>query len=169
MATLSRIKARFKVEYFSRGTFHDRNRTHRRSNGSVLPFRVAPAHALELNEAIENCRSNRRQAIVMACMREGGGNLEACRASASPKVKACVQSAMLASRPKAALFDAAKVSAPKPAKPRRLAAHWQQGACEFVALRAPSRTSRPFSISKSPMPRELRNSRRPPMPTCPRD
>ena len=50
----------------------------------------------------------------MACMRSGGGSLEACRASAGPKVKACVQSAMAASRPKAALFDPAKVSAPKP-------------------------------------------------------
>ena len=50
----------------------------------------------------------------MACMRSGGGNLESCRASAGPKVRACVQSAMMASRPKAALFDAAKVSAPKP-------------------------------------------------------
>ncbi|HYS88206.1 MAG TPA: hypothetical protein VEN78_24880, partial [Bradyrhizobium sp.] len=77
-------------------------------------FAVAPAHALELNQAIENCRSTVGKPIVMACMRGGGGSLEACRASAGPKVKACVQSAMLASRPKAALFDAAKVSAPKP-------------------------------------------------------
>src|SRR5712671_1055604 len=79
-------------------------------------FAVAPAHALELNEAIENCRSTVGKPIVMACMRGGGGNLEACRASASPKVKTCVQSAMMASRPKAALFDAAKVSAPKPSE-----------------------------------------------------
>jgi len=77
-------------------------------------FAVAPAHALELNQAIENCRNTVGKPIVMACMRGGGGSLEACRASAGPKVKACVQSAMLASRPKAALFDAAKVSAPKP-------------------------------------------------------
>ncbi len=72
-------------------------------------FAVAPAHALELNQAIENCRNTVGKPIVMACMRGGGGSLEACRASAGPKVKACVQSAMLASRPKAALFDAAKV------------------------------------------------------------
>src|SRR5258707_2106105 len=75
-------------------------------------FAVAPAHALELNH--ENCRNTVGKPIVMACMRGGGGSLEACRASAGPKVKACVQSAMLASRPKAALFDAAKVPAPKP-------------------------------------------------------
>jgi len=77
-------------------------------------FAVVPAHALELNQAIENCRSTVGKPIVMACMRAGGGSLESCRASAGPKVKACVQSAMLASRPKATLFDAAKVSAPKP-------------------------------------------------------
>ena len=75
---------------------------------------IIPASALELNQAIENCRNTVGKPIVMACMRSGGGNLESCRASAGPKVKACVQSAMVASRPKAALFDAAKVSAPKP-------------------------------------------------------
>jgi CHAT domain-containing protein len=50
----------------------------------------------------------------MGCMRAGGGSLEACREQASPKVKACVQSAMAASRPKADLFDPAKVSKSKP-------------------------------------------------------
>src|SRR4249919_1267479 len=75
---------------------------------------AVPAPALELNQAIENCRSTVGRPIVMECMRGGGGSLESCRASASPKVKACVRSAMMASRPKAALFDAAKVSAPKP-------------------------------------------------------
>src|SRR5260370_38609463 len=73
-------------------------------------FAVAPAHTLELNQAIENCRNTVGKPIVMACMRGGGGNLDACRASPSPKVKACVQSAMMASRPKAAPFDAAKLS-----------------------------------------------------------
>ena len=75
---------------------------------------IIPASALELNQAIENCRNTVGKPIVMACMRSGGGNLESCRASAGPKVRTCVQSAMMASRPKAALFDAAKVSAPKP-------------------------------------------------------
>ena len=79
-----------------------------------LLFDGAPASALELNQAIENCRSTVGKPIVMACMQGGGGNLESCRASAGPKVKACVRSAMMAARPKAALFDAAKVSAPKP-------------------------------------------------------
>ena len=75
---------------------------------------VAPAPALELNQAIENCRNTVGRPIVMACMGAGRGNLESCRASAGPRVRACVQSAMAASRPKAQLFDAAKISAPKP-------------------------------------------------------
>ncbi|MES2197142.1 MAG: CHAT domain-containing tetratricopeptide repeat protein [Pseudomonadota bacterium] len=73
-----------------------------------------PVSALELNQAIENCRNTVGKPIVMACMSAGRGNLESCRASAGPRVKACVQSAMAASRPKAQLFDAAKISAPKP-------------------------------------------------------
>ena len=75
---------------------------------------MSPAPALELNQALENCRDTVGKPIVMACMGGGRGNLESCRASAGPRVKACVQSAMAASRPKAQLFDAAKVSAPKP-------------------------------------------------------
>ena len=75
---------------------------------------AAPASALELKQAIENCRNTVGKPIVMACMSGGRGNLESCRASAGPRVKACVQSAMAASRPKAQLFDAAKISAPKP-------------------------------------------------------
>jgi CHAT domain-containing protein len=81
---------------------------------SIVTASIAPADALELNQAIENCRSSVGKPIVMACMRAGGGSLEACRAQATPKVKACVQSAMAASRPKAELFDPAKVSKPKP-------------------------------------------------------
>src|SRR5258705_9791284 len=90
---------------------------------SIAPLGVAallsvvlspPAFALELNQAIENCRSSVGKPIVMACMRAGGGSLEACREKARPTVKACVQSAMAASRPKADLFDPAKVSKPKP-------------------------------------------------------
>jgi CHAT domain-containing protein len=81
---------------------------------SLVIASIAPADALELNQAIENCRNSVGRPIVMGCMRAGGGGLEACREKASPKVKACVQSAMAASRPKAELFDPAKVSKPKP-------------------------------------------------------
>jgi CHAT domain-containing protein len=88
-----------------------------RIGAAAVPFLLfvgVPASALELNQALENCRNTVGKPIVMACMRGGGGSLESCRASAGPKVKACVQSAMMAARPKAALFDAAKVSAPNP-------------------------------------------------------
>ena len=81
---------------------------------SIVTTSIAPADALELNQAIENCRSSVGKPIVMACMRARGGSLEACREKARPTVKACVQSAMAASRPKADLFDPAKVSKPKP-------------------------------------------------------
>ncbi len=81
---------------------------------SIVTVSIAPADALERNQAIENCRSSVGKPIVMACMRAGGGSLEACREKARPTVKACVQSAMAASRPKAELFDPAKVSKPKP-------------------------------------------------------
>lgn len=82
--------------------------------GSIVTASIGPADALELNQAIESCRNSVGRPIVMGCMRAGGGSLEACRAQATPKVKACVQSAMAASRPKADLFDAAKLSKPKP-------------------------------------------------------
>ncbi len=75
---------------------------------------MAPASALEREQAIENCRSTVGKPIVMACLAAGRGNMESCRASAGPRVKACVQSAMAAARPKAQLLDAAKISARKP-------------------------------------------------------
>jgi CHAT domain-containing protein len=99
---------------------------------------LVPASALELNQAIENCRNTVGKPIVMACMGAGRGNLESCRASAGPRVKACVQSAMAASRPKAALFDAAKVSAPKPGEAAADAAALAKKAP--VSLVAPPRT-----------------------------
>src|SRR5215211_6021686 len=77
---------------------------------------IHPAAALELNQAIEHCRNTVGRPIVMACMGGGGGNLASCRASAGPKVRGCVKSAMIASRPKAALFDADKVLAREPAR-----------------------------------------------------
>ena len=98
------------------------------------PIRIAVA--LELNQAIENCRASVGKPIVMGCMRDGG-NLEACRERATPKVKACVRSAMVAARPKQELFDAAKVSAPKP---EEAAANAAALASAPVTLVAPPRT-----------------------------
>ncbi|HEY1212174.1 MAG TPA: CHAT domain-containing protein, partial [Bryobacteraceae bacterium] len=72
------------------------------------------AVALDLNQAIERCRNTVGKPIIVECMRNGG-TLQTCRAGAGPRVKACVQSAMLASRPKAELFDPAKAAgSPKP-------------------------------------------------------
>jgi hypothetical protein len=54
---------------------------------------IVPASAVERNQAIENCRKTVGKPIVTACMRSGG-SIEACRGSARPQVRACVQSAM---------------------------------------------------------------------------
>src|SRR5262245_54240225 len=52
-----------------------------------------PAAGLTIDQARENCRATVGRPIVQSCMRSGGGNIEACRAKASPKVHACVQAA----------------------------------------------------------------------------
>ena len=52
------------------------------------PIRIAVA--LELNQAIENCRASVGKPIVMDCMR-GGGNLEACRARHSQSQSMCTE------------------------------------------------------------------------------
>jgi hypothetical protein len=51
------------------------------------------AAALTLDQAKEKCRETIGMPIFQAC-RGGGGNFEACRAKAHPKVHACVQAAM---------------------------------------------------------------------------
>ena len=52
--------------------------------------------ALTKEQAIENCRNTVGRPIVQACMggRRDSGNIEQCRAQASPKVKACVIDAL---------------------------------------------------------------------------
>ncbi len=72
---------------------------------------VAPAFALNPKDVIESCRNSVGKPIVMACMKGGGGNLEACREKAKPKVQACVQAAMEKSLPKEAGSSTAKVEA----------------------------------------------------------
>ena len=59
------------------------------------------AFALTKEAAIERCRMTVGRPIVMDCMRGGGGDLEACRAKASPKVRACVMSSMQAANGRA--------------------------------------------------------------------
>ena len=58
-------------------------------------------YALTLEEARERCREEVGRPIVQSCMRSGGGDREACRAKASPSVKACVQKTMAAAHGRA--------------------------------------------------------------------
>ena len=52
---------------------------------------AAPASALELKQAIENCLNTVGKPIVMACMSGSWGSLGICCASACPTVKVCGQ------------------------------------------------------------------------------
>jgi len=70
---------------------------------------ATPASAASPKQVIEGCRESVGRPIVVACMRGGGGTLEACREKAKPKVQACVQAAMEKSLPKQA---APKVETP---------------------------------------------------------
>src|SRR6516165_11399838 len=75
--------------------------------------------ALTKEAAIENCRMTVGKPIVQACMHAGGGpaggaNLEACRAKASPHVKACVLAALNAANGRANVA----VELPKEAAPK---------------------------------------------------
>jgi len=72
----------------------------------AVGFLIGPAgsaFALSKEAAIENCRMKVGKPIVQACMRASGGagNLEACRAKASPPVKACVLAALNAANGRA--------------------------------------------------------------------
>ena len=68
--------------------------------------------ALELNQAIANCRASSGKPAYMAC-KQSGGTHEVCFGKARAIVVSCVRSAMMAARPKAALFSADKLSAPE--------------------------------------------------------
>jgi CHAT domain-containing protein len=75
-----------------------------------------PAAALTLEQARENCRATVGRPIVQACRQGGRGDLEACRALASPKVRACVQSALNAANGRANVPVAIPTQpAPRPA------------------------------------------------------
>lgn len=70
------------------------------------------AGALELEQARESCRNSIGRPTYMACKQSGGPH-EACMVRAKAAATPCVRNAMMAARPKAALNDAAKISAPK--------------------------------------------------------
>jgi CHAT domain-containing protein len=72
--------------------------------GLVLGLAFAGAQqasALTKEQAIENCRNTVGRPVVQSCMRGGTGDREACRALASPKVRACVISALNAANGRA--------------------------------------------------------------------
>lgn len=71
------------------------------------------AFALEKDQAIESCRNSTGKPAYMAC-KQAGGTHEACFGKSRSLVQSCVRSAMMAARPKAALFSADKLSAPIP-------------------------------------------------------
>jgi CHAT domain-containing protein len=55
---------------------------------------VQQALALTPEEAKETCRATVGKPLVHACMHGGGGNREACKAAATPKVRECVMKAL---------------------------------------------------------------------------
>jgi CHAT domain-containing protein len=79
----------------------------------VIPalFGNSPGFALEMNQAIESCRSSSGKPAYMAC-KQAGGTHEACFGKARSIVQSCVRAAMIAAHPKAALFSADKLAAP---------------------------------------------------------
>lgn len=77
------------------------------------------AAALTMEAARENCRMTVGKPIVQACMQAAGGrkagaDIEACRAKASPQVKACVMAALNAANGRANVA----VEVPKEAAPK---------------------------------------------------
>ncbi|WP_334361200.1 MULTISPECIES: CHAT domain-containing tetratricopeptide repeat protein [unclassified Bradyrhizobium] len=69
----------------------------------MLAATAPAAQALSIEAAQENCRMTVGRPIVQACMRASGGtgNLEACRAKATPPVRACVMAALNAANGRA--------------------------------------------------------------------
>jgi CHAT domain-containing protein len=86
--------------------------------GIVVVGSPNPALALTKEAAIENCRMTVGKPIVMSCMRASGGmaSLEACRAKATPPVRACVIAALNAANGRANVA----VTAPSEAAPKAL-------------------------------------------------
>lgn len=86
---------------------------------AMLLVSTSSAAALSREAALENCRMRVGKPIVQACMRSGGGplggaNLEACRAKASPQVRACAMAALTAANGRANVaLELPKEIAPK--------------------------------------------------------
>jgi CHAT domain-containing protein len=106
---------------------------------TIAVFTNSQLSALEMNQAIENCRASSGKPAYMAC-KQGGGSHEACFGKARAIVQSCVRSAMIAAQPKAALFSPEKlVKSPATAgKP---------GAAEIASDAAASLVAPPRTIS----------------------
>jgi hypothetical protein len=61
---------------------------------TTLAGSVGPAVVLTKDAAIERCRMTVGKSVVIACMRSGGGSIDACRDKARPQVVACVVAAL---------------------------------------------------------------------------
>lgn len=139
--------------------------------GLTLGLALAGAQqalALSKEAAIENCRNSVGRPIVQACMHGGGGNIEACRAQATPKVRACVMAALNAANGRA------NVAVAVPTEQAPSADVVKQAAALPIAFVAPPRTIADITAildSEKPDPHRLRNSlmrRMPRLPARPR-
>ena len=104
---------------------------------TIMVAESVTASALELEQARESCRASIGRPTYLACTDKGGSH-DSCMARAKEAATPCVRNAMIAAHPKAELFDADKVSAPKPGKDD--AAIAAQVAKAPVTLVAPPRT-----------------------------
>jgi CHAT domain-containing protein len=93
---------------------------------------IVPASALGLEQARESCRNSIGRPTYLACKDKGGPH-EACMARAKAAATPCVRNAMMAARPKAALFDASKVAAPSKEDVAAGAAALEKNATTLVA------------------------------------
>lgn len=104
---------------------------------TAVVFASSQLSALEVNQAIENCRASNGKPAYLAC-RQSGGTHEACFGRARSIVQSCVKNAVTAARPKAALFSADKLSAPPIAAGKPSSAEIANDAA--ASLVAPPRT-----------------------------
>jgi len=104
---------------------------------NTLLLAATPLWALDKESAVENCRNSSGRPAFAACM-QGGGNRESCMAKSRAIVQSCTRSAMMAARPKAALFSAEKLALPPGGAAKPTAENLAKDAA--ASLVAPPRT-----------------------------